>query len=329
MFRLAPHNSVNFVNRQELGEYVRNLIAILLIIITCNAYANEYKPMDGYSTDPLENPVFDYEKVVFDSTAFNNWLNANYSKLDAQSMKGPREHLYYLLSSYVSELNKKGGLILPKENDLILETLFSWSERLGAYGAHLFYNRVKNTKSRAMPALMKVSDGIRISAVNDMYIVASANGSWSIKFPYYFMIGNINEFSATNGMQTQLVSISTGAAKDKTKAGRSQSTLMFIYSPSQSTEEFKNYWLTQFEISSKSKSKTLAINKLESLHIYNEQSQLHKEITFLPTQKGSYLVAYLGMDGAFQTNRQHFLDFLSQVNIEQVTTDSKVNAADR
>lgn len=280
--------------------------------------------MDGYSTDPLNAPVFDFAKVIVDSTAFNNWLNANYSKLNAQTMKGPREHLYYLLSSYVSELNKRDGLILPKENDLILETLFSWSERLGVYGAHLFYNKVKNEKSRAMPALMKVSDGIKISTANDMYIVESKDGSWSTKIPYYFMIGNINEFNATNGMQTQLLSISTGAAKDKTKAGRSQSTLMFVHSPSSNTEEFKNYWLTQFEISSKTKPTALGINTLESLYIYNEQSQLHKEISFLPSPKGSYLVAYLGMDGAFQTNRQHFLDFLSQVNLTQATT-----AADR
>lgn len=279
--------------------------------------------MDGYSTAPLNDPVFDYAEVIVDTTAFNNWLNANYSKLDAQTMKGPREHLYYLLSSYVSELNKRDGIVLPKENDLVLEILLSWSEKLGVYGAHLFYNKVNNTKSKAMPALMKVSEGIKISAVNDMYIVESKNGSWSTRFPYYFMIGNIKEFNATNGMQTQLLSISTGAAKDKTKAGRSQSTLMFVHSPSQNTEEFKNYWLTQFDISSKIKPKALNFNNLESSYIYNEQSQLHKEITFLPSSQGSYLVAYLGMDGAFQTNRQHFLDFLSQVSLTQATTANK------
>ncbi|MFK8067197.1 MAG: hypothetical protein AB8D52_03035 [Gammaproteobacteria bacterium] len=271
--------------------------------------------MDGYSIIPLNDPVFDYAKVIVDSTVFNNWLNENYSKLDAQSIEGAKEHLYYLLGSYVSELNKKHGIILPKENDLVLEALLSWAERLDVFGAHLFYNKVKNKKSKAMPASIKVSEGIKISAVNDMYRVESKHGSWSVRFPYYFMIGNINEFNATNGMQTQLLSISTGAVKDKTKAGRSQSTLMFIHSPSQNTEEFKNYWLTQFDISSKIKPKSLGFNKSESFYIYNKQSQLHKEITFLPSSQGSYLVAYLGMDGAFQINKQHFLDFLSKVNL--------------
>lgn len=269
--------------------------------------------MDGYSKLPLEEPVFGYAKVIVDSTAFNNWLNTNYSKLNAQTMKGPREHLYYLLSSYVSELNNKDGVILPAENDLVLSTLLSWSEKLGAYGSHLFYNQVKNDKMKAMPSFMKVSEGIKISAINDMFRVEAKSGDWSAKFPYYFMIGAINEFNATNGMETQLLTISTGAVKDKSQAGRSQSTIMLIYSPSEETKEFNDYWLTQFEIDSKIIAKPLGVKKLKSAYLYNEEALLHKEITFLPSSNGSLLIAYMGMEGAFQINRQHFLDFLLQV----------------
>lgn len=269
--------------------------------------------MDGYSKSPLADPVFDYAKVIVDSTAFNNWLNTNYSKLNSQTMKGPREHLFYLLSSYVSELNNKDGIILPEESDLVLSTLLSWSERLGAYGTHLFYNQIKRDKMKAMPSLMEVSKGIKISAVNDMFKIEDTNGNWSTTFPYYFMIGAINEFNATNGMETQLLTISTGAAKDKSQAGRSQSTIMFIYSPSEETKEFNDYWLTQFEIDSKIKAKPLGVKKLESVYFYNEDALLHKEITFLPSSNGSLLIAYMGMEGAFQINRQHFLDFLLQV----------------
>jgi hypothetical protein len=269
--------------------------------------------MDGYSKLPLTEPVFDLAEVVVDSAAFNNWLNANYSKLQPQNMKGSREHLYYLLSSYVSELNKNDGVILPEEDDLVLSTILSWSERLGAYGANLFYNKIKNEKVKAMPPLMEVSDGIKITAVNDMFKVESKVGHWSIKFPYYFMIGEIKEFNAGNGMETQLLIISTGAVKDKTEVGRSQSTLMLIYTPSNEINEFKNYWLTRFEVDSKIKSKSLAVKNLDSVYFYNKAALLHKEISFLPSPDGSLLVAYLGMDGAYQQNRQHFLDFLMQV----------------
>jgi hypothetical protein len=269
--------------------------------------------MDGYSKAPLVDPVFDYAKVIVDSTAFNNWLNTNYSKLNSQTMKGPREHLYYLLSSYVSELNNRDGIILPKENDLVLSTLLSWSGKLGAYGTHLFYNKIKNDKMQAMPPLMQVSDGIKISAINDMFKVEDKSGNWSTKFPYYFMIGALNEFNATNGLPTQLVTISTGAVKDKSSAGRSQSTLMLVYSPSKETIKFKDYWLNAFEVNSSIKAKPLGVKKLDSVYLYNEDTLLHKELTFIPSSNGSLLIAYLGMEGAYQKNRQHFLDFLAQV----------------
>jgi hypothetical protein len=57
----------------------------------------------------------------------------------------------------------------------------------------------------------------------------------------------------------------------------------------------------------------LGVKKLESYYLYNEEALLHKEITFLPSSNGSLLIAYMGMEGAFQINRQHFLDFLLQV----------------
>lgn len=275
--------------------------------------------MHGYSTEPLKDPVFDNAEVILEYVAFNNWLYANYTNLDNESMQGPREHLYYLLSSYVSELNRRDGIILPKESDPVLETLFSWSERLGVYGAHLFYNKVRKTDAEAMPALMEISQGIEISAVDDMYVVRSKNGSWSMRFPYYFMIGAINEFTATNGMDTQLITISTGAAKDKTQAGYSQSTLMFIHAQSDSEDEFKDYWLNRFEIDSNTKPELLGINKLKSFYAYNRQLQLHKNIAFIPSSEGSYLVAYLGNDGAYQKNKLHFLDFLSQLSFNQIS----------
>lgn len=63
--------------------------------------------MNGSSIAPLEDPVFEYEEVIVASTALNDGLNTNYWELDAQTMKGSREHLYYLLSSYVSRVNEK------------------------------------------------------------------------------------------------------------------------------------------------------------------------------------------------------------------------------
>ena len=199
---------------------MRNLVVALLIVFSCSISASESTPQRGYSFEPLSNPIFDSAHVSVGVAKFNNWLNTNYSKLNAETMKGPREQLYYLLSSYISEIYKRDKVVLPKEHDLILETLFSWSERLGVYGGSLVYNKIKRENMKPMPELMKIPDSFSISLENDLYNLKSKTNSWSVKFPYYFMVSIMNDFQATNGMKTQLVSISTGATKDNTKAGR-------------------------------------------------------------------------------------------------------------
>ena len=68
-------------------------------------------------------------------------------------MKGPREHLYYLIDSYVKNLYSNDKRIIPEQHDLILDILFSWVERLGVYGGALVYNFLKSSESAEVPTL--------------------------------------------------------------------------------------------------------------------------------------------------------------------------------
>lgn len=296
---------------------MKKLIIIIFVFISWPAFSGNNTPLQGYSAAPLKDPVFDYVHVIVDVAKFNNWLNANYPKMTAETMKGPREHLYFLIGSYVSELYKKDRVILPKEHDLILQILFSWSEKLGVFGGSLVYNQIKSEKFKPMTARMKIPGMFELSLKNDLYLMAATSNAWSVKFPYYFMIGNMKVFQATNGMQTQLVVISTGASKDSTKAGRSQATLMFIYAPFGNYKLFSEYWLSQLEITPDIRPTGLGVRSLKSRIVYDKTSLLHKEITFWPSKNGSFAVVYLGMDGTYQANRQHFLDFLNQIEISQ------------
>jgi hypothetical protein len=81
--------------------------------------------------------------------------------------------------------------------------------------------------------------------------------------------------------------------------------------------------LSQFDISSETKLEKLEVKALKSRSTYDEASLLHKELFFWPSEAGSFAVAYLGMDGTYQANRQHFLDFLTQINVPQETTANK------
>lgn len=100
---------------------VKKFLPIALLFFSLPILADEYPPQQGYSLAPLTTPVYDWAYVLADSVAFNNWLNVNYPKLSREEMKGPREHLYYLISSYVSEYYKQKNLFYQKITTLPLQ----------------------------------------------------------------------------------------------------------------------------------------------------------------------------------------------------------------
>jgi hypothetical protein len=267
----------------------------------------------GYSAQPLQRPLFDEAQVLVEATAINNWLGQNIQQLSYAQMKGPREHLYYLIDSRVKHLYAAEKQILPRKGDPILEILFSWSEHLGVFGGALAYNAVKAPTSPAKAPAMKLPAGIELALNKDLFTLRSDLG-WSIIFPYYFMIWNVGDFTAKGGPRTQLVALSTGAAKDSSQAGRSQGTLMFLFSPEKNFVSFESYWLGQMGIDRTAKAKSLGIRTLQSRHIVDDAMKLHKEFTAWPESSGSYAVAYLGIEGTYEWNRPHFLDFMRVMN---------------
>lgn len=167
-----------------------------------------------------------------------------------------------------------------------------------------------------MPMRMKVPTTLKLTLENDLYKLEALSNAWSITLPYYFMINHISDYKTINGMQTQVLSVSTGASRDKTKAGQSQGTILLVFSPSYDVEAFSKFWLKNLEIPTDAKITDLAIRNLHSQYSYDNSSLLHKEITLWQTEKGSIGVVYMGMDGTYQNNRQHFLDFLTQLKTQ-------------
>jgi hypothetical protein len=59
------------------------------------------------------------------------------------------------------------------------------------------------------------------------------------------------------------------------------------------------------------------VKNLKSRHIVDETAQLHKEFTSWSDETGSFAVAYLGIEGTYQWNRQHFIDFLRVIKTRE------------
>jgi len=286
------------------------LISIISFAFCISTASASEVPQKGYSTNTLKEPLFDSAQVALESVRINNWLNSNYSKMSYEQMKGPREHLYYLIDSHVKNYYLAEKAILPKEHDVILEQLFLWSERLGVYGGSKVYNAIKSPKSTALPSFMKLPEHVSISMDNDLLNISEDAEGWSVTIPYYFMIWGVNDFEATNGERTQLIAISTGASKDKSEIGRSHATLMLLYSPGDDISAFRKYWTQQIGIGKDAEKKSLGVENRHSYYSYDPALILHKELVVWKEAGGTYAVAYLGNDGTYQWNRHHFIDFL-------------------
>jgi hypothetical protein len=236
---------------RTIRTVLRHLLIFTVVLLVPIATNAQQAVQGGYSTEPLHDPVFDMAGVTVETTAINNWLNSNYQGLSYEQMKGPREHLYYLIDSRIKDTYSRTGKIVPIEHDIILELLFSWAERLGAYGGSLVYNRLRSPSSRQIPPTLQVPKGMSIGLKNDLLSVKSAEGRWSVDFPYYFMLWNVADLNAKNGLRTQLIALSTGAARDKSQLGHSQATLLLLFSPGADTKRFVTSWREQLSVPDK------------------------------------------------------------------------------
>ena len=275
---------------------------------------------NGFDAAPLADPIFTEEQVATEVARLNNWLIDNHAKLDPDRRQLVREGLYTLLGSHVSHRQKRGEPLLPAEDDLIMRSIFSWSEPLGVYGAHHIYNELIARSDvegvPEMPALVPLPVGFEAALEDDLLSMRSTRGGWSFRIPYWFMPFAVSEFDTKNGPRTQLVMLSTGASKHEGLPGNSQSTLRLFAGPGQIGGDFEKYWSKALGFDSKSERRDLPIEGLSARKRFDEESRIHSEMVAWAGNNGPLVVYYAGAPGPYEKNRVHFIDFLRQLRGE-------------
>jgi hypothetical protein len=180
---------------------VRALPAFFAVVISTSACAQ----VAGYSDGPIRSPVFDSAKVVVETVAINNWLNANFSRLPAERHQGAREHIHALIDSRIKEIYARDKSILPKQPDPILPILFSWAGRLGVHAADATYEAVRGKYPVVPPAGPIPPRGLRIALDGELLKITSELGGWLAAVPYYFFIFAMSDAIGTDARRTQAV----------------------------------------------------------------------------------------------------------------------------
>ncbi|HEV8330328.1 MAG TPA: hypothetical protein VGQ22_02810 [Steroidobacteraceae bacterium] len=273
-------------------------------------------PQQGYSTATLREPLFDAAQVAVETVRITNWLGENHEKVGEAQQAKVREHLYYLIDSRIKQEFAATGRILPKEPDLQLGLLLAWAEPMGVYGGNLVYNAVKVADAPALSPTLLPPEGMTLALRDDLLVVKSELG-WSVSMPYYFMIGRLADFKAITGLRTQLMIVSTGAAKDRSPVGYSQATLMLIYTPQVELAEARKYWEQELQIKPTDERVELGVRGLVSQRNHVDAGHMWREIVSWQAPRGAMTVTYMGNDGTYEWNRPHFIDFLRALQTPQ------------
>jgi hypothetical protein len=269
----------------------------------------------AFSEEPLKKAAIEPARALVEGVGINNWLNANYTRMDPGQVQGAREHLHALIDSRVKELYAKTGVLLPKEPDPILAMLYAWAGRLGVYGADPVYTIVRGTYLVKPPPGPQPPQGLTVSLRNDSLSIASSTGEWQVTVPFHFFIFALNSAVGPDSKRTEAAVISTGSAPDIAPPGYSQATLAIFFTSGADIGSFELEWSERLQIPLQAEQASVGKTKYRSRVAYDAPNRLHKEIVFIPSQKGAFAVLYSGLDGTYQANRPHFVNFLETLKM--------------
>lgn len=286
----------------------------ILCIFSLNALgAND--SLDMWSTAPLEDTTYSAEEIAGESEKLLAWLATNYLSLTDEEKAEPREKLYNLIDAHIKQLYQSSGMFAFAKDDALLEQLFFWSEKLGAYGGALTYNAIKSSAAPAQEQTLAPPDGFSITLNQGLYQIRSTEKNWAVQIPYNFMLTTITKFTAGNGAQTEILVFSFGSTKDDGAATPSRASIMLVHSPGTKKRTFSTYWKDQFEIPRNAERVELGVNNMTSLKKYDSDADLQVELTLWSADAGQFAISYTGSKKACAENRPHFINILEGLEI--------------
>jgi hypothetical protein len=294
------------------------ILAVLLTTCMSPSLAANAQAAPAYSTAPLREPLLSDADVAVATAKLTSQLEMRSASLDDARKAAARERLYYLIESRIKHSFETTHESFPAKQDAVLAALFFWAERLGVYGGNQVYNALKDAKAPPMDPLLALPAGISLKYSQEMLLIDSDAG-WRVAVPYYFMIGRLDDVTVPNGARWQILMVSTGTAKDVSKLGHSQATLLLVFGPGADLKSSEDYWNKSLELPAGAEEQKLGVRGLTSRHHLQESLKLHKEVTFWKAESGTIGVFYLGNEGTYQWNREHFLDFLRAVSTPALT----------
>ena len=111
--------------------------------------------------------------------------------------------------------------------------------------------------------------------------------------------------------------VSTGFGRNAGRNDWSQATIMLVFSPVGCQAGFREFWLKSFGFSADER--PLQSGGIARYKRFDAKSKLHTQLVFPETKAGAMAISYMGLDGTYQWNEEHFENFLAalQATVEK------------
>lgn len=288
------------------------------ILVTCAAVASSRAlSSQDFALAPLSVPaILPNDSLPGTPRAFLEWLRAQTPSALTNREQQVREHVYALIAEIVKQrFNLAQAVDLPR-GDTVLAQLFSWADRLGVPGAGKVAQAIDS--QFAPTTTPEPGNGFQLLFSPPAFLLATEHGKWIVRFPYFFMIGTTTRQRLANGIENDIVTLSTLTAANSTPpGGASQATILLLSGQTADLPSYVAFWLQQLQMTSADTTSNLVPQATRSYRHFDPVSRLWKEVVALKIPSGSMVVAYIGLDGTYQSNRAHFLDILTSLRVRQ------------
>jgi len=255
-------------------------------------------------------------ELAQEQSQFKAWLRTNVASLSPDQLQGPREHLYFLVGSAARAQFRATGRLFPARDTLGLAEMLDAGTRLGLLGAGLVARTLISAgeAEHLAPAVLPVAP-LRLSFDAPEYTLHSAHG-WSLRFPYYFMIGGLQVSMPNNGVETETIMLSTLFADHHGMPGRSQATLLLLGAMPPDTSAFYAFWLNAFQLGAADRVSKTLLPGGTTYRGFDKARSMNKELVTLTRGRLAFVLVYSGLPGTFEKNRADARAVFESLSVE-------------
>ena len=295
-----------------MTQPIRAVLAACAVLVAPRAIAAQ-----SFSVAPLASPsAMPSDSLPIRPQAFLGWLRAHDSSALNSQAQEIREHLYAIIGEIARRRYASAHAVDLPVGDSTLAQLFTWADRFGVPGAGTVALAINPQAEK--PVTQDPGDGFHLSFSTPAFSLATDNGKWMVRFPYFFMIGPATRQHLANGIDNDVVTLSTlTAANSAAVGGASQATILLLSGQTADLPSYAAFWLQQLQISPADTTAKPVPQATRTYRHFDAASHLWTELVALKISSGSLVVVYVGLDGTYQTNRPHFLDLLSSLRVRQ------------